>query len=200
MAEIRSDGTKELIRTWASIASGPYVPLRADVSPSAIKRLLPRVFIISNEDGIWKFRLAGTEFYSLYGRELTGLSFSAIWGTGYGLVERGIEHAASVCLPLIITSEAWSLEGVVGGETVVLPLRSSGGHAEVDRFIGLQSFPGIRPWWLASKPFLQTTVGVVEVVGEKARSVAAAERAKGIPALRLVERQAKFRVLERVSR
>lgn len=196
MAEIRSEGTKDLIRHWASIPSGSHAPLRADISPRAIKSLLPRVFILANEDGVWKFRLAGTEFYLLYGRELTGASFSSIWGADFELVRRGLDDAAMAGLPALVSSDAWSLEGVVGAETVLLPLRSAPDHAEVDRVIGLQSYPGTRPWWLSSRPFFQASVGRVELLGEKARGALTVARGQSVPAIRIVDRPAGIRVLE----
>ncbi|MCV9964685.1 PAS domain-containing protein [Pararhizobium sp. BT-229] len=196
MAEIRSDGTREMIRHWASISPGPHAPLRSDVSPRAIASLLPRVFIIANDDGVWRFRLAGTEFYLLYGRELTGLSFASVWGGDHELVRRGLDDAASACLPLVVSSDAWSLEGAAAAETVLLPLRSSPEYADVDRFIGLQSFPGQRPWWLASRPFLQAAVESVALVGERERALLSEARGRNVPALRTVDKPIFFQVYE----
>ncbi|MBY3155545.1 PAS domain-containing protein [Rhizobium laguerreae] len=197
MADIRFDETKEMIRYWASLGSGPHAPLRADVSPRAIARFLPRVFIISKEDGVWKFRLAGTEFYPLYGHELTGQSFSAIWGGDFAAVAAGLDAAASAGLPLVVSSDAWSMEGVVEAETVILPLRASDGHGEVDRFIGLQTFPAAPPWWLASRPVLQASVKTTAIVGEGERALLAQARGKTVPAIKFVERPRAFlRVVE----
>lgn len=196
MAEIRSDGTREMIRHWASISSGPHAPLRSDVSPRAIAALLPRVFIIGNDDGVWKFKLAGTEFYLLYGRELTGLSFASVWGGDYRMVQRGLGDAASACLPLVVGSDAWSLEGAVSAETVLLPLRSSRDHADVDRFIGLQSFPGQRPWWFASRVIVQSAVESIALAGEKERRLLEEARGRIVPAIKMVERTVPFSVYE----
>lgn len=187
MADIRFDETKDMVRYWASLGSGPHAPLRADVSPRAIARLLPRVFIISKEDGVWKFRLAGTEFYLLYGCELRGRPFSAVWGGDFAAVSAGLDAAASACLPLVVSSDAGSLEGVVEVETVILPLRSSEEHGEVDRFIGLQSFQRERPWWLASRPLVEASVTSTAIVGEEERALLTQARGRIVPAIKLVE-------------
>jgi hypothetical protein len=187
MAEIRFDETKDMVRYWASLASGRHPPLRSDVSPRAIAKLLPRVFIISNEDGVWKFRLAGTELYALYGRELTGQSFSAVWGGHFASVSAGLDAAAAACLPLFVSSDAWSLEGVVEAETVILPLRSSVEHCSVDRFIGLQSFQQPRPWWFGSRSFVQASVTSTAIVGEKERAMLAQARGRNVPAIKFME-------------
>jgi hypothetical protein len=200
MADIRLEGTKDLIRYWVSISMGPYAPLRADVSPRAIQSLLPRVFILSNESGVWRFKLAGTDFYYLYGRELTGLSFSSIWGADFELVARGLDDSATACLPAIISSDAWSSEGVVQAETVLLPLRSSPYHADVDRFIGFQSYSGECPWWLSSRSFIQASVGSVELVGGLARDARTVARGQKLPAIRTVEKSTKIRIVETEAR
>jgi hypothetical protein len=186
-----------MIRNWASLGKGAHAPLRADVSPRAIVKLLPRVFIIANEDGVWKFRLAGTEFYVLYGRELTGQSFSSIWGGDFAAVSAGLNAAASARLPMVVSSDAWTRDGVVEVETAVLPLRSSKDDGDVDRFIGLQTFRSGKPMLLSSLPFVQASVTSTVIVGEKERVLLAQARGRIVPAIKLGERpDAAIRVVE----
>lgn len=197
MDDIRFDETKDMVRYWASLGGGSHAPLRADVSPRAIAKLLPRVFIVANEDGVWKFRLAGTEFYVFYGRELTGQSFSSIWGGDFNAVSEGLDASASSRLPLVVSSDAWSRDGVVEVETVILPLRSTRDNAEVDRFIGLQTLKSAKPMLLSGLPFVQASVNSTAIIGEKDRSSLAEARGRMVPAIKFGERlEASLRVVE----
>jgi hypothetical protein len=195
MAEVRFADTKEMLRYWMSLGSGPFVPLRKDVSPRSIAGLLPRVFILSNAGGVRNFRLAGSEFYFLHGKELTGQSFSSIWGDDYTKIETALSEACSVGMPLLVQSEGWSREGVVEVETVIMPLRTSSDHAEVDRLIGLQTFPRERPRWLGRHPLMRAVVGDVSVLGAEERDVLARARGKVVPALKFPKRPKVFRVI-----
>jgi hypothetical protein len=197
MADIRFDETKDMVRYWASLGGGSHAPLRADVSPRAIAKMLPRVFIIANDNGVWKFRLAGTEFYVFYGREMTGQSFSSIWGSDFEAVSEGLDASASGRLPLVVSSDAWSRDGVVEVETAILPLRSTRDNAEVDRFIGLQTFKSAKPLLLSGLPFVQASVNSTALVGEKDRSLLAQARGRIVPAIKFGERpHASIRVVE----
>ncbi|MCS4089021.1 PAS domain-containing protein [Rhizobium sp. BK176] len=197
MDDIRFDETKDMVRYWASLGGGSHAPLRADVSPRDIVKLLPRVFIIANDDGVWKFRLAGTEFYVFYGREMTGQSFSSIWGGDFAAVSDGLDAAAAARLPLVVSSDAWTMDGVVEVETAILPLRSTSDNAEVDRFIGLQTFKSAKPMLLSGLPFVQASVNSTAVVGEKERASLAQARGRIVPAMKLGERpDASIRAVE----
>jgi hypothetical protein len=197
MDDIRFEETKDMVRYWASLGGGSHAPLRADVSPRAIVKLLPRVFIISNDDGVWNFRLAGTEFYVLYGRELTGQSFSSIWGGDFAAVSQGLDAAAAARLPLVVSSDSWTRDGVVGVETAILPLRSSKDDGNVDRFIGLQTFQSGKQLLLSSLPFVQASVNSTAIFGEKERATLALARGRIVPAIKFGERpDSSIRVVE----
>lgn len=59
---------------WRAKCSGNRLPTREDISPSDIVDYLPTISLIERCEQLdsFKFRLAGTGFYDIYKRELTG--------------------------------------------------------------------------------------------------------------------------------
>nr|WP_250807235.1 PAS domain-containing protein [Neorhizobium tomejilense] len=152
MADIRFEATREFVRRWTDIKHGVHAPLRSAVDPRRIAAFLPRVFMVSAIEGQWAFSLAGTEFYDLYGGELTGAPMSRMWGeNGYRVLRASLQDAAHSCRPLLVHSLATTQDDEAFAETVMLPLRSHADFAEVDRFIGLQTFGRGDTWWAGSR-------------------------------------------------
>ena len=67
----------ELLRYWESRRHGDRLPARADIEPLELRGLLPHLLLLEVEragDRLrFRFRVAGTAFTTLIGRDVTGL-------------------------------------------------------------------------------------------------------------------------------
>lgn len=65
---------------WNTIRAGRPAPLRSEIEPGAIRRVLPYVFILERQSGdAFSFRLAGTGLCSVYGMEFRGHNILSMW-------------------------------------------------------------------------------------------------------------------------
>lgn len=65
---------------WNTIRAGRPAPLRSEIEPGAIRRVLPHVFILERQSGdAFAFRLAGTGLCSVYGMEFRGHNILSMW-------------------------------------------------------------------------------------------------------------------------
>ncbi len=74
---------RQLYDYWLDQAAGRVMPLRNDIRPAEIPRILPGISLIDvdGEIGQSKVRLAGTRLREIYDREITGLCIEDLdWG------------------------------------------------------------------------------------------------------------------------
>jgi hypothetical protein len=74
---------RQLYDYWLQQAAGRAMPLRSDIRPAHIPRILPGISLIDVEPEIGrsKVRLAGTRLREIYDREITGLAIEDLdWG------------------------------------------------------------------------------------------------------------------------
>jgi hypothetical protein len=74
---------RELYDYWVACAGQRGIPARADIHPSHFPRLLPSVSLIDVErhPTRYRFRLAGTQLYAVFDREVTGTYVDELdWG------------------------------------------------------------------------------------------------------------------------
>jgi hypothetical protein len=65
---------------WNAMRAGRPAPLRSEIQPGDIKRLLPHVFILEREDAqTYRFRLAGTGLCGVYGMEFRNHNLLSMW-------------------------------------------------------------------------------------------------------------------------
>ncbi len=185
MAEIRFESTREIIGYWEAAKTDVYAPVRSDIRPDGMAKLLPRVFIVGEEKLKWIFRLAGTELYGVYGAELTGRPLSYMWGGENVRVTASLRRAGGISRPLLVHSMSSGAEGEVFTETVMLPMRSSRDFADVDRFLGLQSFSRPKPWWLGNMPVTGARIVAMDVVQDLENAGAAEKRGRETPVISL---------------
>lgn len=123
---------RKLYQYWMELREdGVDLPHRASFDPSAVKNLLPSVFIVNNSGksmtGV--IRLFGTGLTEVFDRELTGSNFFDLW-------ERGDQHVIDqVFADLRVKSDPISCyanmtgpEGEIPSEFLFLPFRSNGGR------------------------------------------------------------------------
>lgn len=72
--------SRELFAYWQELRGRRPAPERAEIEPAAIRQVLSDTFIIALDRAAgYPFRLAGTRVCALFGHELKGHSFSALW-------------------------------------------------------------------------------------------------------------------------
>ncbi|MDH6269003.1 hypothetical protein M2360_004423 [Rhizobium sp. SG_E_25_P2] len=134
---MRHSATNLLLDYFNRIRGMDDAPLRRDVNPSDIPRLLPDIFMLEAVDNRWfRFRLAGTRLCAALGQEARGQEFGLFWTLDDR--RRMTLAAQSVLanrLPLVVAARDVNTGEAV--ELSLLPLRSS--ETECDRLIGVFS-------------------------------------------------------------
>lgn len=189
MMDVESKDTREILDYWKSLKGDVYAPVRGDLDIRNIKALLPRVFLIGLDCSEWHFRLAGTAFYSLYGRELTGQSFGELWGASAAQIGSHLSPISYLACPIVVSSLSRCMGDVVRTETILLPMRSDRDFGEVDRYLGLQSFPrNPRPWRLGVRPFGGAEIVDIQQIKDEEDRTEIERRGREVPAIKVGKR------------
>lgn len=126
-----------LYEYWTRRRGGRPVPLRSDIEPADLARILPDLFILEHSAASDpRFRLAGTRLCAQFGRELKGGRFDALFPADQrNRIARVGENVMAHRTPAVLLVEAvdGALE-VTDVEIVLLPLATKGRIA--DRIIG----------------------------------------------------------------
>ncbi|MDF1792588.1 MAG: PAS domain-containing protein [Thalassobaculaceae bacterium] len=130
--------SKIVLRHWLEIAGTALAPSRDDVDPARMMTALPNVGILHIEaPDRPMFRLAGTEYYAVHGRELTGTNY-------LDLVAPERRNQASERLRTIVGQPCgmfgrliFAVRSGAQGQTesLVLPLVGRGGSIDMVLFV-----------------------------------------------------------------
>jgi hypothetical protein len=165
---MKHQSTRAVFDYWNKKRGTRLAPERADIDPAEIRHALSDTFMLAADfvDQL-RFRLAGTRVCALFGREIKGEAFAALWGE---TSRQSIDD-----LLAIVTNEA---TGAVAGltartedgaetdlELLLLPLAHVG-HARI-RAIGVLA-PTIPPYWIGAKPVVELTLGTLRHTGSDA--------------------------------
>ena len=136
---MRHQTSRELFRYWNKLRGDKPAPSRHDFEPAHIGTILPSIFMLEMVSDIATIRLAGGEICALYGEELRGKSFGALWLNG---VERKPSTIATQCaeqqMPFVLMADGLSTVGTVTKlEMLILPMESK--DEKRDRVIGCLS-------------------------------------------------------------
>ncbi|MCA1441051.1 PAS domain-containing protein [Ensifer sp. IC4062] len=149
---MRSKTTIELFRYWDTLRGERDLPRRDEIEPQEICALLPSLFILERQPGgDIRFRLAGTHVCALFGRELRGQPFGALWsaseaGEAARIADRVMTERSLAALSACgLTAGGERLET----ELLLTPLASPQGDS--DRILGSLA-PLSRPSWLHMTP------------------------------------------------
>lgn len=164
---MKHPSNRELFAYWNERRGDRLAPERADIEPSAIRRVLGDTFVLA-VDGIahHPFRLAGTRLCALFGRELKGESFIRLW-------ERSGQTAIRELLAVVMEEKAGVAASVTGStgddsllavnlELLLLPL-SHQSKAEA-RVLGALA-PMAAPYWLGAKAIGPLKLGMFRHIG-----------------------------------
>ena len=158
---MRHDATKSLYAYWRELlrpgpdGTGPVWPDRSAIEPAAMRRWLGDVFILHEDAGEVRYRLAGTQLSALYGRELAGHAFAAAFEGPDRVTARSWTGTfGQEATPLLFASWGRSRHGEgVALETLLLPLNGGPGSGE-RRALGITT-PRIVPAWAGASPIVE---------------------------------------------
>lgn len=177
--------TREIFSYWSRLRAQRAAPERADIEPAAIRNVLADTFILEvNEERTCPIRVVGARINALFGRELKGEAFSALWreddrATLQSLVAAVLDDTLPAIAGAIAAPRG---RPNVELEMVLLPLRHYGRtHARV---LGALSLAAIPSWLglLPAAPMTMTSLRIVGAGGEQrfgdARPAASRESAE----------------------
>jgi hypothetical protein len=132
---------------WERLRGERAAPERGEIEPGEIRHLLADSLILELDMATCAatIRLAGTRVCALYGRELKGQSFAALWGNHDTDPWRIVEIVASDTLGVVAGLRGTNAAGETADlELLLLPLRHRG-RTQV-RALGALSLDGTPPW------------------------------------------------------
>ncbi|WP_117191100.1 PAS domain-containing protein [Rhizobium terrae] len=134
---MRNQASRAIFDYWINIKGDHAAPLRTEIDPTALRHLLPHLFIIANDtQGVLAFRLAGTRICDLFNREFRSAPFATVWTDGDQ--HRPAEIARHVILyekPALLDVLASNGDTQHPYEMLLMPVRSTEVDA-CDRVLG----------------------------------------------------------------
>jgi hypothetical protein len=166
---------RELFDYWNERRGERLAPERADIDPSAIRKVLGDTFVLdAASGGTMPFRIAGTRLCAMFGRELKGEGFLKLW-------QRPGQTAIRELIAVVAEEKTGVVASVTGStsddtllpvnlELVLLPLAFQS-RSEA-RVMGALA-PLAAPYWLGAKAIGPLTLGMFRHVGAPIEEVAA---------------------------
>ncbi|MDO9411658.1 MAG: PAS domain-containing protein [Pseudolabrys sp.] len=170
---MKHTSTRALYNYWDMVRGERPAPDRADIDPVGLRRELGDVFMLAADFvETLRFRLAGTRVCAVFGREIKGEAFPALWDE---TSRKTIDEVLSVLNNERIGAVAGLTGRTADGSTVelemiVLPLAHAG-HARI-RAIGTL-VPLAPPYWLGDKPVVELHLGALRHVGPDSENLEA---------------------------
>lgn len=156
---------------WNERRGNSPAPLRSDIDPAAIRHSLGDVFMLAVDfSSEYRFRLAGTRICALFGREIKGESFTALWS-------EPSRPPIEALLRAMHEDKTGAVAGITGStadgtalelELALLPL-SSVGHARI-RALGVLAATHT-PFWIGVKPLTKLSTGAIRHLNGDARTL-----------------------------
>jgi hypothetical protein len=143
-------GTVTFLSYWRGLQTSPeQAPTRERFDPAALKSLIPQLIMLSGDDHVHRFRLAGGFVNAFHGYELKDTAFPALFRSPFiDTVHTALVMSRRREQPLLLTVSApWrtfdsvlteddlSQSDTVTFEICLCPLRGRTGQA--DRFVGV---------------------------------------------------------------
>lgn len=145
---MKNPSTRLVFDYWDALRGERSAPERGEIEPGALRHALADTFVLENEPIGPTFRLAGTRLCALFGRELRGRAFAALWPDveSQGEMRRLVQTVMDETAGAVAGLSAETASGAsVHLELLLLPLRYRGRtHARV---LGSLS-PVLTPEWL----------------------------------------------------
>jgi hypothetical protein len=162
--------SRELYAYWEERRGTRPAPERAEIEPGAIRGVLSDAFIVGLDRAAGHpLRLAGTRLCALFGRELKGVSFTALWAApSRSVVSSLLAILADECVGTVAGVTAQNAAGEeINLELLLLPLGAR--RPSLARAIGVLA-PLKVPQWLGQSPVGGLTLGSRRHVGAAVES------------------------------
>jgi hypothetical protein len=169
---VKHTSTRVIFEYWNRQRGERSAPTRSEIDPAVIRHVLGDTFMLATDfiDGI-RFRLAGTRVCDLFGREIKGESFNALWSDASRAQIASIADAA-------VNEMIGTVAGVTGRaekgteselELLLLPIN----HDGRTRIRALGSLaPLAPPYWLGEEPIVELELRTLRHVGAAQADVA----------------------------
>lgn len=150
--------SKALYNYWNDLRGSRSAPDRRDIDPTKIRNALANTFILeAGDEGVFNFRLAGSQLCSSYCRELKGRSFSGLWhdkdNDAIDTLIRAVTEDHAVAL---VTFQGTTAVGTqTTFETILMPLRHNG--STTSRMFGGMTVID-EPYWLGVQPIIEQRI------------------------------------------
>jgi hypothetical protein len=171
---MKHPSTLELFDYWNARRGRRVAPTRADIEPSAIRRVLADTFILSGDPHRGhQFRIAGTRVCALFGRELKGEAFLDVWSAAsHGEMRTLLAVVADEGVGVVASAAGMSATGAtLSLELLLLPV--SCGRSDECLLGALAQSES--PLWLGTHPLSDLNAGTHRYVGptvvENTRSI-----------------------------
>jgi hypothetical protein len=159
----------ELYRYWLSKRRLRRMPLRSDIDPLEIPRLLPYVGIVEKADEGFRYRLVGTALAQQFGRDFTGKTLGSEISDTPEAVQTMRATARQIFAaghPVFIIGEYETRFGNIhNASALVLPLSGNDGETSMVIFTRLARFSldsRPAPDWLKGAPLTILEAIVIE--------------------------------------
>jgi len=149
---MRHSASRALFAHWNERRGTRPVPERDDIEPAAIRAALGDIFILGVDPGEdLRFRVAGSRVCALFGRELKGEGFIALWNAGHqSAMQRLLAIVGEEEIGVVAGGRALTPEGFCCDlELLVLPLRHRGLSGR--RMLGALAPLAVPAWLGASR-------------------------------------------------
>jgi hypothetical protein len=170
---MKHSSTRELHAYWNERRGARAAPERGDIEPGVIRKALGDTFILaSDRTRDYAFRLAGTRVCALFGRELRGEVFAALWDeSGRAAMRDLLAVVVDESIGVVAGASGRTAEGFRDDfELLLLPLTHRGQNNV--RMIGALA-PLAPPVWLGSSRLETITLGSLRHLGPAVETVAA---------------------------
>ena len=176
---MKHTSTRLIFDYWNRQRGERSAPTRSEIDPAAIRHALGDVFMLAADliDGI-RFRLAGTRVCALFGREIKGERFNALWSKASRAQIANIGNAA-------VNEAIGAVAGVTGRtekgaetelELLLLPIDHDG-RTRV-RALGSLA-PLAQPYWLGAESIVELELQTLRHIGATQSDVAVPQLRSG---------------------
>jgi hypothetical protein len=160
---MKHHSTREVFNYWNTRRGSRLAPERSEIDPAALRRVLADTLMLGfDPPSGHPFRIAGTRVCALFGRELKGSAFTALWTTEAGASVRDLlATVVDETVGVVAGASAMSRAGTQL-ELLLLPLAQKG--ATSTRLLGALT-PTEAPDWLGAEPLGPLTLGMTRYLG-----------------------------------
>jgi hypothetical protein len=182
---MKHPSTRAVFDYWNEKRGSRPAPERGDIDPGAIRHALGDTFMLAADfvDQL-RFRLSGTRVCALFGREMKGEEFQALWNeTSRAQIENLLTVVNEETIGAVAGVTGYAEDGAsVDLEFLLLPLAHIG-HARV-RALGVLT-PLVAPYWLGEKPLATLELGVLRHIGAGIEPTTAPDFPRAVETVRL---------------